>query len=197
MTRAIYGVLFYVLSAVCAFAARIPVPDAEQGVQVSVNYLYEGSHPTFGPSWFGMDGGSADVLYPFTRHFGAVAEFSGTHTGTVPLSGDGLTLLTYTAGPRFSTNLHLGRETRKTTAFGQVLFGGAHGADGAFPEGTALSSTANSIAFSVGAGLHVGLNRRVSLRLIQAEYLYTRLPNLFDNYQNSYRIGAGVVVRLP
>ena len=197
MTRAIYGVLFCVFSAACAFAARIPAPDAEQGVQLSIDYLYQGAHPTFGPSWFGMNGGSADVLYPFTRHLGAVAEFSGTRTGSVPLSGTGLTLLTYTAGPRFSTNLHLGRETRKMTAFGQVLFGGAHGADGAFPNGAALNTTANSIAFSVGGGLHIGLNQRVSLRVVQAEYLYTRLPNLFDNYQNSYRIGAGVVVRLP
>ena len=197
MTRAICGVLFCVFSAVCAFAARIPAPDAEQGVQLSVNYLYQGSHPTFGPSWFGMNGGSADAFWPFTRHLGVVAEFSGTRTGSVPLSDSGLTLLTYMAGPRFSTNLHLRRETRKIAAFGQVLFGGAHGADGAFPDGTALNSEANSIAFSIGGGLHVGLNRRVSLRVIQAEYLYTRLPNLFDNYQNSYRIGAGVVVRVP
>ena len=197
MTRAISGVLVCIFWVVGAFAARIPAPDAEQGVQLSIDYLYQGSQPTFGPNWFGMNGGSADVLYPFTRHLGAVVEFSGIHTGSVPLSGAGLTLLTYTAGPRLSTNLHLGRETRKITAFGQALFGGAHGADGSFPEGAVLSSTANSIAFSAGGGLHVGLNRRVSLRVIQAEYLYTRLPNLFDNYQNSYRIGAGVVVRLP
>lgn len=197
MTRAIYGVLFCISSVVSAFAARIPAPDADQGMQLSIDYLYQGSQPTFGPSWFGMSGGSVDVLYPFTRHLGAVAEFSGIHTGNVPLSGSGLTLLTYTAGPRFSTNLHLGHETRKITAFGQVLFGGAHGADGSFPDGAVLSSTANSIAFSAGGGLHVGLNRRVAFRVIQAEYLYTRLPNLFDNYQNSYRIGAGVVVRLP
>ena len=197
MTRAIYGLLFCVFLAAGAFAARIPAPDAEQGVQLSVDYLYQGSQPTFGPSWFGMNGASADVLYPFTRHFGAVAEFSGIHTGNVPLSGTGLTLLTYTAGPRYSTDLHLWRETRKITAFGQVLFGGAHGAGGAFPEGAVLSTTANAIAFSAGGGLDVGLNRRIALRVIQAEYLYTRLPNLFDNYQNSYRIGAGVVVRLP
>jgi len=34
------------------------------------------------------------------------------------------------------------------------------------------------------------------VRLIQAGYLYTRLPNLFDNYQNNYRIGTGVILRL-
>jgi hypothetical protein len=42
----------------------------------------------------------------------------------------------------------------------------------------------------------VGLSRGFSLRLIQANYLYTRLPNLYDNYESNFRLGAGVAFRL-
>ena len=143
-----------------------------------------------------MNGGRADVLWPFTRHLGLVGEFSGVHTASVPLSATGLTLLTYMAGTRLSMTLRSGHETGKITPFAQILFGGVHGSEGAFPKGSSLSSTANAFAMSAGGGLQVGLKRMVSLRVIQAEYLYTRLPNSLDNYQNNYRIGASVVLRL-
>jgi len=42
----------------------------------------------------------------------------------------------------------------------------------------------------------MNLDRSVSLRLIHADYLYTRLPNLFDNYESSFRVGAGVTFRV-
>lgn len=80
--------------------------------------------------------------------------------------------------------------------FAQALFGGTHASDGVFPSGSSTSSTADSFALSAGGGVEIGLCRRLSLRAVQADYLYTRLPNLADNYQNSFRIGAGVVVRL-
>jgi hypothetical protein len=48
----------------------------------------------------------------------------------------------------------------------------------------------------MGGGMEVGLNHGISLRLIQADYLYTHLPNLYDNYESNFRLGAGVAFRL-
>lgn len=42
--------------------------------------------------------------------------------------------------------------------------------------------------------MQVRATRSLSLRLFQADYLYTRLPNLNDNYQSNFRLGAGVVI---
>jgi outer membrane immunogenic protein len=168
----------------------------KQGPQSSFGYLYQRSQGTFGGKGFGLNGGRADVLLPFTRNFGLVAEFSGVRTGGIPGAGTGLTLLTYMAGPRFSVPLRRTHEAGRVVPFAQVLLGGAHASDGLFPTGSSVSSTANSFAMSAGGGMQVGVTQRLSVRVIQAEYLYTRLPNLFDSYQNSYRIGAGVVFRL-
>jgi hypothetical protein len=44
--------------------------------------------------------------------------------------------------------------------------------------------------------MEVGLKHGISLRLLQADYLYTRLPNLYDNYQSNFRLGAGVAFQL-
>jgi outer membrane immunogenic protein len=188
---------------VCLFCAALALgeeatttPDAKGGPQFSAGYMYQGSQPTFGSTRLGLNGGRADVLLPVRRNLGLVAEFSGVHTGSIPGAGTGLTLLTYMAGPRLSMPLRRSREKGGVVPFAQVLFGGVHASGGYFPSGSAVSSTANSFAMSAGGGLQVGVSQRLSLRVIQAEYLYTRLPNLFDNYQNSYRIGAGVVLRL-
>lgn len=198
MKRSFSVVLFSLLCAVSAFGEEAPttVPGAIAWTQFSAGYVYQGSQPTFGDNSFGMNGGRADVMLPLNKHIGLVGEFSGVHTGSVPLSSNGLTLFTYMAGPRLSIPLRGGRELRRVVPFAQVLFGGVHATDGMFPSGSTMSGTANSFAMSAGGGLQVGVNRRLSVRLVQADYLYTRLPNLFDNYQNSYRIGAGVVLRL-
>jgi outer membrane immunogenic protein len=195
--RVLYVMLFCLMCAALGFGQQATVSSsAKEGPQFSAGYTYEKSQTALGSSWFGMNGGRADVMVPFTRHFGLVAEFSGTHTNSVPSAGTGLTLLTYMAGPRLSMPLRRGHEAGSIVPFTQVLFGGVRATEGAFPGGTVMESRANSFAMSAGGGLQVGLTRRVSLRLIQAEYLYTRLPNLLDNYQNSYRIGAGLTFQL-
>jgi peptidoglycan-associated lipoprotein len=198
-------ILVVLLSLVCtAFAAEQTAVSSAQAaapsgheLQFSVGYLYQGGRGVAGGDWFGMNGARADLLLPLKRHWGLVAEFSGVHAGNMgSSSGPALTLFSYMAGARLSYPLRKGRETRTLTPFAQILFGGAHASEGAFPSGSTLRGQADSFAMSVGGGLQVGVNRKVSVRLIQADYLYTRLPNLLDNYQNNYRIGAGVVLRL-
>jgi hypothetical protein len=156
-----------------------------QQVQVSVSYLYQGSNELPGATdWFSANGGRADAEFGNWRHLGLVAEVAGARAAS-------LTTITYLAGPRRS--LALGRaEKRKVSAFAQVLAGGVHACDGAFSNGT----TGDAFALSVGGGLEAHLSRGVTLRLIQADYLYTRLPNLHDNYESNFRLGVGVSFRL-
>ena len=55
-----------------------------------------------------------------------------------------------------------------------------------------MKSSANAPAFSAGAGVQMKLKGGLWLRPFQADYLYTRLPNHYSNYQSSFRVGAGV-----
>jgi hypothetical protein len=47
---------------------------------------------------------------------------------------------------------------------------------------------------SAGGGLDWNASRHLSVRLFQAEYLMTRLPNAVNNNQNDLRLTFGVVL---
>ncbi len=171
---------------ICLFAASAWA----QQVQVSANYLYQGSNQAPGAtSWLVANGGRADVSVGNWRSLGLVAEFAGARMSSVNSSEQ--TTFTYMAGTRRSIALGHG-ERRNVSAFAQVLLGGVHASNGIFPS----SSSADGFAFSTGGGLQAGLNHRISVRLLQVDYLYTRLPNFYENYQSNFRLGAGVAFHL-
>ena len=65
--------------------------------------------------------------------------------------------------------------------------------------GATLSKTA--FAMTAGGGIDVKLNKKIAIRLIQADYLYTRFGNdcvlavcSNNNNQNSFRLKSGIVV---
>ena len=123
------------------------------------------------------------------------AEFAGVHKANLNASGQGFTAYTYMAGPRRTFALGK-REKGKTSIFVQTLLGGVHATEGQYPSGTVMKNSANALAFSAGGGVQVKLKRGLWLRPVQADYLYTRLPNNYSNYQSSFRVGAGVVFDL-
>lgn len=143
---------------------------------------------------FTLQGIAADAnwnLGPMTSalHIGLAADTSMEHTSSVNNAGYGLTLSTFTAGPRFTVPV------RKSQAFAQALFGLAHGSGSQFPQsGNVLTSSANSFAFYLGAGVDYPLNKRLYVRYIQLDYLRTALPNNSSNWQSNFRIGAGLTL---
>ncbi len=167
-----------------------------QQVQLSVDYLYMGSNRVPGAAdWFAANGGRADISVGNWRHLSLVGEIAGSHTSNLTSPGSGQTLSTFLAGPRRSIAIGRG-ERRKISAFAQVLLGDVHPTDGLFPSGQTIKSSADAFALSAGGGLERGLSHGISLRLIQADYLYTCLPNYYSSYESSFRIGAGVAFQL-
>ena len=59
----------------------------------------------------------------------------------------------------------------------------------------AASSSANSLALQIGGGMDLAIKHRFLLRVFEADWLRTALPNADTNVQNSIRLGAGAVVR--
>jgi hypothetical protein len=81
--------------------------------------------------------------------------------------------------------------------FVQGLAGFAHGFDSSFPDKAGfIQSTANSFALLAGIGVDLKYRKHLSFRLIQADYGYTRLPNLAGNDQNLLRISSGITIHL-
>jgi opacity protein-like surface antigen len=79
------------------------------------------------------------------------------------------------------------------------------GFEGTLPLGinpTATSASKTAFAATVGGGFDIKINKKLSIRLIQAEYLYTRFGNQCafavcnnsNRSQNSFRLKSGIVM---
>jgi hypothetical protein len=140
---------------------------------------------------FWMQGGSVQVEGRFWRGMGVVADVSVLHTGHMNSQNVSLDLVTATFGPRYTWSPRRGR----SSCFGQFLIGEVNGLNSVFPGSISATDTANSFAYMTGGGLNLRLQPHLSLRVFEANWLRTQLPNATTNVQNNLRLGTGVVVR--
>jgi opacity protein-like surface antigen len=152
---------------------------------------------------FNCVGGGGTIAYNFSSAVGLAADLGGCkYVGnTIPalaakLSGNDFT---YMFGPRFTY-----RNKSKVQPFAEINFGGNR-LSLSCDSGTACAGTSyskNAFAMTVGGGFDIVVNRKFAIRLIQAEYLYTRFGNSCNlalcsnnNNQNSFRLKSGIVFR--
>jgi opacity protein-like surface antigen len=99
-------------------------------------------------------------------------------------SGTSARLVNYLFGPKLTY-----RSRGKLSPFAQVLFGGER-ISGSAPGFASTSDSSFAMAF--GGGADYEMTNHVAIRLIQAEYLYTKFGG---THQNNARISAGIVYR--
>ena len=168
-----------------------------QEVDLVVTYTVQHSNLVSNPT-FWQQGGSVELSTQTYRGFGIAANIAGTNVGDAANSGTGLTMVTATFGPRYTWYRPVGGARKKSLAiFGQGLIGEAHGFNSYFPTAAGSLTEYNSFALQVGGGVDVGLSRHFAIRAFQADWLRTQFPNSTTNIQNSFRIGAGFVLRFP
>jgi len=151
---------------------------------------------------FNCAGGGGTLAYNFTSMLGLAADLGGCKYfgNTVPalsakLSGSDFT---YLFGPRLTFRHH-----GAFRPFAELNFGGNR-LSLSCNSGTPCSGSTfskNAFAMTVGGGFDVTLSKRISLRAIQAEYMYTRFGNNCNfafcndnNNQNSFRLKSGIVI---
>ncbi|MCI0487794.1 MAG: porin family protein [Blastocatellia bacterium] len=141
------------------------------------------------------------------KWFGLVADFSGHYDSSESRFRTSLTNLpffssdfkseerihTAMVGPRFSY-----RDKEKITPFAHTLFGVARKHDESLSilndtDRFFFSDNSTKFAFALGGGLDVKLSNTIALRVIQADYLVSRLG--FNNNRHNLRASAGIVFR--
>jgi peptidoglycan-associated lipoprotein len=161
--------------------------------ELAVGYTYVHSNaPPGGCSCFNLNGGSASFAWPIaSSRFAAVGDVTAVYAGAVSANNFSLTLSAYTAGVRYLPRLN----RWPVQPFGQVLLGMAH-SSGSLVQGQYSMATNAAAAFAAnaGGGLDLPLKGRISLRLIEADYLLTTIDNGSNNHQNNLRISGGVVL---
>jgi hypothetical protein len=185
------------LLAPAALRAQAPYPVKDhREVDLAVTYTEQHSNlvstPTF---WHG--GGSAELSAQLGHGFGLAANVAGTQTGNAAGSGIGLSLVTATFGPRYTFYHPMGAQRKRSLAiFGQGLLGQAWGFNSYFPTNAGAIRSDNSLALQVGGGVDLGLSRHFGVRVLQADWLRTQLPNGTTDVQNTLRLSVGVIFRL-
>jgi len=186
--RATFAMLLIVaaVSAVPASAQTHSVSSAKPGTELALTYTYlHANAPPDACGCFSMNGGAAEFAYPVKRSFSAVAEAGAVTASNVNSSGLDLTLSSYLVGGRYSLR------AARFTPYAQLLVGAAHASGSLAPGQFGLSSTA--FAMAAGGGLDLNLHSHLALRVFQADYLLTLLPNQTNDHQNNFRFSTGVV----
>jgi opacity protein-like surface antigen len=187
------------LSSLSAVAQEMPRTEVFGG--------YSYFHPNGGGGLHGWNG-SVDVN--LNKWLGVVADFSGyygsssTSVSTAIIGPPGLSveasadsnIHTFLVGPQVAY-----RKDERLTPFGHALLGlsRVHQRGTATTTGPLMGTTTFSFndtdtgfAMGLGGGLDVTITRSVALRLIQADYLMTRLNG---DSQNNARVSVGFVFR--
>ena len=159
-------------------------------LDLAVTYIAERSLKANTNENFWMQGGSIQIGANVWHGWGVAADVTGTHAGSIGSSGVPISLVTTTFGPRYRWHAD-----RTLSLYGQALIGEANGFRSVFPAQAGAQSSSNSFAIQTGGGIDYKLSGRVAIRVIDAAWLRTQLPNSTDNVQNNLRLGAGVVVR--
>jgi len=191
--RKIQAVAFPLLIlACCLLSATNAAGQSLPRLELGVNYNYVRTNA--GPGECGcisLEGGSGWASYNFSRSFGLVGEVASQHASNIgPLSAD-LTLTSFLAGARYKWNAG-----GRFSPFAQLLLGGAHAGGSMAPGNSGIPGPSNAFALAAGGGVDLHLSEHFALRMIQADYYYTRFPNGVNGHQNNLRIGAGLVIRL-
>jgi hypothetical protein len=69
--------------------------------------------------------------------------------------------------------------------------------DSVFPSEQGAHANASSLALQMGGAADLTVARHLAIRLVQASWLRTQLPNATTNVQNNLLFGTGIVFRFP
>ncbi len=174
-----------IMMSVCLLFSLSAIASAQDAPKVEI---YGGYSALFTED-ITLHGFQASVAGNLNNWFGLVAEFGGAYD--TDTQGSGLkvksTVYTYLFGPRFSR-----RGGGRVTPFAHALFGGVRGRGEIEGLGMNRVETANGFGMALGGGVDVKLSERFALRVIQADYLLTRVDG---ETTNNARVSAGVVIR--
>jgi hypothetical protein len=156
-------------------------------------YLRFGSTTTNGVSSTAeaFNGWNGSVTYNFSKYVGAVGDVGG---GYATINGVSTHVYTLTGGPVVSPGTE-----RTISPFAHALFGLARVTTSQSVQGVTSSASNNGFAVMVGGGMDARITKAISVRLIQADWLYYRFGQIAGNgpfsQSNNLRLSIGIVYR--
>lgn len=161
-----------------------------QQSDIAVTYTGERSLKAASGQNFWLQGGAIELGVDAWKGLGVAVNVTGSHANSIGTSGVPISLVTTTFGLRY--RCHAGH---RWSLYGEGLVGEANGFDSLFPVTGGAVDSANGLATQVGGGIDIAFRRRFAVRVLDASWVRTTLPNATDNVQNTLHLGGGIVVR--
>jgi len=192
------GACILVGSAAWAQQSQKPAAPAVS-TDLAVTFAIEQAQVAPNNCCFWFKGGGADAAVTFWKGFGVAVGLTGDHASNV-MPGADANKIAFLAGPRYTYTAWTGHavpaDQRRLQIFAQGLFGEAHGFDGVYPAAAGAITSASSLGIQAGGGLNLYLTRNLGLRLVEADYVRTALPNAYSNTQNDLRLAFGLTYHI-
>lgn len=197
-------VRFLFVFALALLLSGVAIAQEDHKIEVTGDYSYFRFNPGL-PSYFNshsLNGGGGQVTFFITPNIGLAGDLQGygsytqcTKPGAIIQGCASGNLFTYMFGPQLKARMG------KLEPFGEVLLGGAHsnlyGNACSKISGLCESKSPSNNAFSlaVGGGVDFAVTEKITIRIVDADYVLTRFGNNFtggNNSQSNFRFQTGI-----
>jgi opacity protein-like surface antigen len=200
-------VRFILTFAVVLFFGGAAIAQEDHKIELTGDYSYFRFNPGLSKYFnsHSLNGGGGQITFFITPNIGFAGDLQGygsytqcTKPGAVIQGCASGNLFTYMFGPQLKARMG------KLEPFAEVLLGGAHSNfyGNACSKLTGLcgskSPSNNAFSFSVGGGMDFAVSEKITIRIVDADYVLTRFGNNFtggNNSQSNFRFQTGVQVR--
>jgi outer membrane immunogenic protein len=183
---------FFVSAHAQAHAQAVPSrnyglePGEMSTLDLTFSYAYfHANAPATVCGCFALQGGAAGLVVNFPHALSFVADLSSAHASAVNGTAQNITIFDYLVGPRLSY-----RSSHRTTPYLQVLIGGSQETSN-----YAAVHDVHSFAWSGGLGFTTVVTRHLAWNVVEADYIYSELPNGTNNFQQDLRLSSGLTLR--
>jgi outer membrane immunogenic protein len=155
-------------------------------VEVGANFVFlHANAPPAACGCFSMYGGGGTFVVNAPHGFGFVADLAATHASKVDGTTQNITVFNYLFGPRYTY-----RSGSRFTPYVEGLVGGSNETSNYM-----YVQNVSALAAGGGGGLSTRINRRIGWTVVEADYIYSRLPHAVNTRQNDLRISSGFTFR--
>ena len=182
--------------ACAALAALAPTQARAQrgAVDFGMKYTQERSKFVGPANYFYLRGAALDLSYSLWKGIGVAGSATGL-AGTNLDTNIDIQHVELLGGLRYTHNF--GHITPTVYARHGGIFLEAKGGytfaiSGLYPVNGVVATSASGLTYAGGGGVNYHIYHRLDVRLFEADYVISKLPNGGTNQQNTLRLGAGL-----
>ena len=169
----------------------LPVARRRQQFEVFGGYSYMRSNIVLSAP-LTLNGGTASIAVYFNDRFGIAGDFGLYRQNNVAGQGFNLMFSTYQFGPRLRFS-----NASRATPFVHFLWGAGHDGGTLYTRslgyGVPPLGPNYTFVLTAGGGTDWKVSSRISIRMLEAEYMHSEFLNFSGNRQENIRLSTGVV----